>query len=385
MFEDPTKTKKYLKIALWGKGGTGKTRFALSFPSPCVVDSEHGTDPYVGKYVFKVKHISRWRQLEPALRWLREHPGVFETLVIDSGTLFYTDLINDIVDYIKSKRGNEIMTRGDWGVEKRKWKALLVQLIELPMHIILAFHGKDAYEDTVGKNGEEVSKKTGEEYPEADKQTEFLFDLGFRCFTEEDKKAKKSKFLIQCVKTRYDWMPKYAIHNVTGMRPYDGLFKEHVQNMLAAPDAPAAEAPAEPLVVQEPATVPSPATVDDPVVEPIGPAKGAVEHVGEILETFAGGDPNAPAATLEDIKLLMVRCSKLTWPDGSPFKSAEGKKLIKALYKLESTKDLRKYQFEFLYREFGEVLSGRARLVLEERGVPYVERMAGALIEPSSK
>lgn len=378
MFEDPTKTKKYLKIALWGKGGTGKTRFALSFPKPCVVDSEHGTDPYVGKYEFKVEHASRWRQLEPALRWLRANPGAFETLAIDSATLFYTDLIGDIVEYIKGKRGNEIMTRGDWGVEKRKWKAFLVQLVELPMHIILSFHGKDAYEESVGKNGEEVSKKTGEEYPEADKQTEFLFDFGFRCFTEENKKAKESKFMFQVVKTRYDWMPKYSVHDVTGARPYETLFREHVGVMLDAPNAPAVEDATEPLAVQDVAASGAPAeeSPPEPAVDPIGPQKGAVEHVGEILETFAGGDPDAPAATLEDIKLLMVRCGKLTWPDGAPFKSAQGKLLIKALYKLESTKDLKKYQFDFLYREFGEVLSGRARLALDEGGVPYVERMA---------
>lgn len=379
MFEDPAKTKKYLKIALFGKGGAGKSRFALSFPKPCVIDSEHGTDPYIGKYDFKVEHASRWRQLEPRLRWLRENPGVYQTLIIDSATIFYVDLINDIIEYIKSKRGNETMTRGDWGIEKRRWSAFLVQLIELPMHAILCFRGKDAYEEIVNKQGEEVLKKTGEEYPETDKQTEFLFDLAFRCYTEEDRKKKESKFLVQCVKSRYDWMPKYSIHEVTKTRPYPVLFQSHVADMLEAPDPPQAESPSESLAVQA-AEVPA-----EPPVEPIGPEKGAVEHVGEILDMFAGGDPGAPAATLEDIRLLMVRCGKLKWPDGSPFRSAEGKTLIKALYKLESTKDLRKYQFEFLYREFGEVLSGRARLAMDERGVPYVERISGAVIPETSR
>ena len=104
MFEDPTKTKKYLKIAIFGKGGTGKTRFALSFPGACVIDSERGTDPYREKYQFKVIHASRWKQLGAPIKYLKEHPGEFKTLIIDSCTVFYGDLINDIVEAIKAKR-----------------------------------------------------------------------------------------------------------------------------------------------------------------------------------------------------------------------------------------------------------------------------------------
>lgn len=372
MFQDPTKTKKYLKIAVFGKGGTGKTRFALGFPKPCVIDSERGTDPYRKKYEFKVSHCNRWKQLGPEMKWLKENPGVFETLIIDSATVFYGDLINDIVEMIKAKRGNETMTRGDWGVEKRRFAAWLNMLIELPMHIILCFRGKDEYVETTNKQGEEILKKTGEEYPEADKQVEFLFDLAFRCFTEENKKEKSSKFFVACTKSRYDWMPKYSVHDVTKKFPYKALFQKHVEEMLDAPDAPVP--PEEPKAEQLVEELPAPA-------EPAKTNTGD-KRVDEIKAKFCdpganlvgSGDLYGGPATPDEIKVLMTRVGELRWPDGSKFTSAHGKAMIKELYDLESTKDLRKFQFEFLYREFGEVLAGRAHLALEEGNLPVVVR-----------
>ena len=386
MFEDPTKTKKYLKIAIFGKGGTGKTRFALSFPRPALIDSEHGSDPYRKKYQFKVSHASRWKQLGPEVKWLKENPGVYETLIIDSMSVFYGDLINDIVEAIKAKRGNETMTRGDWGVEKRRFAAALGMLIELPMHIILCFRGKDEYVETTSRTGEEILKKTGEEYPEADKQVDFLFDLSFRAFTEEDKKNKSSKFFIACTKSRYDWMPKYSVHDVTKKRPYDVVFKKHVEEMLDAPDA--AKAPEEPAAEKLIDELPAPAEAsktaegdkrvdemkkhfDVTAENPLDPIPG-----GNGGPSVGPGDQYGVPATADEIKVLMTRVGQVRWPDGSKFTSAQGKAMIKKLYGLESTKELRKFQFEFLFREFGEVLAGRARLALEEGDFPIVERQA---------
>lgn len=390
MFEDPVKTKKYLKIALFGKGGTGKSRFALSFPKPCAIDGEHSTDPYVGKYDFKVFHTNRWKGLEKPIDWIRAHPGVYETLIIDPATIFYADLINDLIQIAMKKRGQETMDRGMWGIEKRRWFAFCNVLTALPMHVILNFREADVYVDQLGSHGEEIIRKTGEFRLEADKQTEYLFDLSLRCYTEESKKEKKSKFLFQVVKSRYDWMPKYAVHDVTGLRPYEKLFAPHVGDMLDAPDA-AQQIPDEPFVVpdQEPEK-PTPESVAKKIAEVAEEAeevatttstddRGMVNRVGEVLDMFAGGgEPDAPIAEPTDIKVLLTRCADMKWPDGTPFKSSDGKILLKALYKIESTKDLKKYQCDFLYREFGEVLSGRAALERDEQGVPYVRGLSGA-------
>lgn len=398
MFEDPVKTKKYLKIALFGKGGTGKTRFALSFPKPCVIDGEHSTDPYRERYEFKVFHTNRWMGLEKPIQWLRAHPGAFETLVIDPATIFYADLINDLIEIAKKKRGQETMDRGMWGIEKRRWFALCNVLTSLPMHVILNFREADVYVDQVGAHGEDIMKKTGEFRLEADKQTEYLFDFSLRCFTEENKKKGESKFLFQVMKSRYDWMPKYSVHDVTKKRPYTELFAPHVGEMLDAPDAPASTSD-EPFVVVDTPEPPTPESVAKKAVEVAEEAaevaekltavddRGMVERVGEALDKFAGGgDPDAPKADPADIKVLLTRCAEMKWPDGTPFKSSDGKILLKALYRIDSTKDLKKFQCDFLYREFGEVLSGRAALERDEQGVPYVRRLSGVKVpEVASK
>lgn len=430
MFEDPVKQKKYLKIALFGKGGTGKTRFALSFPKVCIVDSEKGSQPYIGKYDFKVKVANRWRQLEPILAWIRAHPGAFETLVIDSATVFYLDLIQDIVDYIKNKRGNETMTRGDWGVEKRRFAAFLGMLTELPMNVILSFREKDEYMEATSKSGEEILKKTGEFLLDADKQTEYLFDIAMRCHTEENKKAKDSKFLVTCTKTRYDWMPKYSVHDVTKKRAFAELFAPHVGEMLDAPDAPVAE-PTEPILIvpdqtpvektaeairtvaqADPETVKAaadalavpPGTPDDPIEPEPVPPPSTPEESCEELKVFFGVtpiQPDQPAASLEDIKVMMTRAGEMRWPDDGHkcrrqgcsanghihpyFKGAEAKSMIRSLYGVESSKDLRKPQVEFLYEEFGKVLAGRAFLDRDGQETVYIATPAGTTEEEVKK
>ena len=387
MFESPKKTKKFLKIAIFGKGGSGKTRFALGFPAPVLVDTEKGSDPYTDKYDFKVKRVNQWKDLEPIMKYCQKGVDGRHTLIIDSATIFYQSLINDLAEYAKAKRGNEIMTQSEWGVEKRRWSGFLNMLVFMPMHVILTFREKDEYTETVDREGKEIRKKTGDTYAEADKQTEYIFDLAFRCYTEENRKAKTSKFFVQCVKSRYDWMPKYSTHDVTKVNVYEELFQQHVKAMM---DAPAAEEQP----VSEQLTV---ETVLPPASEPMKEVSGEKKEektepekapeAGETPEMkagnkgvegirrfFGGNDPEAPAATAEDIKVLMTRCGQLAWPDGRDFSSEDGKKMIRNLYDLESTKDMKKYQADFLYREFGEVLSGRAHLALDEVGVPYVAR-----------
>ena len=421
-FEDPVAQKQYLKIALSGEGGSGKTRALLSFPKVCVIDTEKGTLPYKNKYDFKVKVLNRWRQLDGILKWLRAHPGVYETLAIDSATIFYLDLIQDIIDVIKNKRGNEIMTTGDWGVEKRRWAAFCNQLIDLPMHVILSFREKAEYEDTVNRMGEEVRKKTGNFLAEADKQTEYLFDLGYRCHTELNKKDKTTKFLMTCTKTRFEWSPKYGVWDVTGKRVFKEFFAKHVEEMLDAPDAKVVE-PTETILVApeqtetekvaeaiktvakaDPETTKAaaeslatePGAPDDPPAkeeELRPPTKD--ESIRELNAFFGVGqiDPESPEASLEDIKVVMTKAGEMRWPDDAHkcrrqncsanghiheyFKTKDGKSLIHGAWGVESSKELRKPQIEILHQMFGDVLAGRSFLARDREGAVYIAHPGG--------
>ena len=411
-FGNPIKHKKYLKIAVFGKGGTGKTRLALSFPKCCVIDTEKGTDPYVGRYDFKPKFANRWRQLEPILLWLKANPNVYQTLVIDSMTVFYMDLIQDIIDYIKNKRGNEIMTNGDWGVEKRRFAAFLNMLTDLPMNVILSFREKDEYVEAVSKSGEDVRKKTGDFLIDADKQVDYLFDISLRCYTEENKKTKSSKFLVTCTKSRYDWLPKYSVHDITSKRAYPELFASHVDEMLDGKDAPESSTTETILVAPEQTTVEKTAeaikTVAEADPETVKEAAESLgtssdpeksDTMGTLNQLFgvAKPDPSQPEAKLEDIKVLMTRANQMVWPDEGnkcrrqnckmpkhihqEFVTADGKSLIHSVYGVESSKELRKPQVDFLYKEFGKVLAGLAFLARDEQNSVFVATPIGTTEE----
>jgi hypothetical protein len=102
-------------------------------------------------------------------------------------------------------------------------------------------------------------------------------------------------------------------------------------------------------------------------------SRSMVERNRETMEKFTAFiSDDQPEATPEDIKVLMTRIGQVRWPDGSKFTSADGKTLIKGTYNIESTKELRKPQVDFLYGEFGKVLAGRAKLDRDEKGIPYI-------------
>lgn len=374
-FEDPKQIKRYVKVAIQGGKKSGKTRAALSFPNPLVVDGEHGTDPYIKKYAFQVRHANTWAGLGEEVLALVQKPVVGATLVVDPITVFYKALIDELVEMVRKKRGHEIMSQSEWGIEGRRFFKFLNMLVALPMNVVLVCREKEEYIESVNHRGEEVRRKTGQFLMECDKQTEYLFDFILRIRTEGDRKKKERRHVVSVEGSRYEWLPLFSEHDITGKRLFTELFEPNMGELLEGGDAPAEQAGSEPFVIPEGEGKP------DEKVD-VTDDRGAVDRIGEALDKFAGGgDPDAPPATLEDIKVLMTRCNELTWPDGSPFKSTDGKAMIKGLYKIESTKDLKKYQCEFLDREFVEVLAGRAVLERDESGTPYVRRLSGVTVQ----
>ncbi len=111
--------------------------------------------------------------------------------------------------------------------------------------------------------------------------------------------------------------------------------------------------------------------------------------------------PDQPAASLDDIKVLMTRAGDMRWADNAVkcrrqdcsenghvhpyFKSSEAKIMIRFLYQAESSKELRKPQIDFLYEEFGKVLSGRAFLDMDAQGNIYVTTPLGSTEEEVRK
>lgn len=371
-FTKAKKVKRYVKVALWGDKKTGKTRFGLSFPKPCVIDTERGSLLYADKYDFDVKDANRWQELLQALDALEKGGHEYQTLVIDSLTIFWQDLVDVQIEYVKNRRGNEILSPGDWGQIKRRWKSFLNRLVDLPMHVVLVMREKDEYTtETDTRTGEEKSKKTGEHLPDAEKSTGYVFDFILHLVTEENKKTKTSKHKVIVDGSRRDEIPKYAEYDITGKRGYDVIFKPIEANMLTGEEAKPRATPKE----GQPDPTPQPQQTTPQTSPDAAPGpQSTAESVGGILRTFAGPsiEPNQPTVDGGDIKVLMTRCGQMVWPDGESFNSKDGKAMIQAFFKVESTKELRKPQVDWLYEQFGRVLAGQSYLARDEKGIPFI-------------
>lgn len=378
MFEKAQKVAKRIKCELWGEFKTGKSAFALSFPKPCVIDTEKGSLFFGDRFEFSVKEVIRWRDLKPVMEWLKANPGKFETLVVDSVTPLYKDLIDSVLEAAKNKAGRETLTQRDWGIVKRRWNGFLQMLVELPIHVVLTVRAKDEYVPSKDEHGEDVSKRTGELIQDVDKSTNYIFDFILRLKCEADKRAKSARYKAVVEGTRRPELRKFQEFDITDRRGFDVVFGDVAKAVCDG-------RPVGQTTAAEEMQADSATPAAEPAPEPVPPPKGTAEQIGEMLDAFTGaGDPDAPSATAEDIKVLMTRAGQMRWPDGSKFASEDGKRLVRALYKVGSSKDLKKYQTDFLYEEFGKVLAGRAALARDESGDPFVAGTVAAQPDPAN-
>lgn len=73
--------KKALKVCIYGVEGIGKSTLASKFPNPLFIDTEGSTS---NMDVARLPDPSSWTQLVSEVDYVRQHPEVCETLVIDT-------------------------------------------------------------------------------------------------------------------------------------------------------------------------------------------------------------------------------------------------------------------------------------------------------------
>lgn len=75
------KLQKPLKVVLYAPEGIGKTTFASQFPDPVFIDTEGGTSHLD---VNRLPRPTSWAMLMEEIKYIKEHPEVCQTLVIDT-------------------------------------------------------------------------------------------------------------------------------------------------------------------------------------------------------------------------------------------------------------------------------------------------------------
>lgn len=155
-----------LKIMVWGESGSGKSRFALSAPNPIVIDLEGSTRLYAEQFDFYKAEINKQDTRANNSATLTKNlieeilNGEYQdrkTLIVDP----ITDLL-DCIEDISAKKYEQMIGKkvGELNaIQKTKWyayrkevaRAMLNQLKDIPMNLILVARAKNLWDTKDGK------------------------------------------------------------------------------------------------------------------------------------------------------------------------------------------------------------------------------------------
>jgi len=187
----PAMIEQRLKCLFYGNAGVGKTMAAIQFPKPYIIDTEGSTNK--PQYVRQIEKVDGavlmtvdFDEMVAEVRELLTTQHDYKTLIIDSLTLLY----NDLLEKAERKVGTEFGRH--YGEANKRMKQLLNLLFRLDMNVIITSHSKNEYGANLSVLGQTF---------DCYKKLDYLFDLVF----EIQKRGKDRIGLIK--KSRIEGFP----------------------------------------------------------------------------------------------------------------------------------------------------------------------------------
>jgi hypothetical protein len=187
----PAMIESRLKALFYGCAGVGKTMAAIQFPRPYIIDTEGSTNK--PQYVRAIESVDGavlmtvdFDEMVNEVRELLTTKHEYKTLVIDSLTLLY----NDLLEKAERKVGTEFGRH--YGEANKRMKQLLNLLFRLDMNVIITSHSKNEYGANLSVLGQTF---------DCYKKLDYLFDLVF----EIQKRGKNRVGLVK--KSRIEAFP----------------------------------------------------------------------------------------------------------------------------------------------------------------------------------
>lgn len=165
----PAMIESRLKALFYGNAGVGKTMTAIQFPKPYIIDTEGSTNK--PQYVRAIEKVDGavlmtvdFDEMVNEVRELLTTKHEYKTLVIDSLTLLY----NDLLEKAERKVGTDFGRH--YGEANKRMKQLLNLLFRLDMNVIITSHSKNEYGQNLAILGQTF---------DCYKKLDYLFDLVF--------------------------------------------------------------------------------------------------------------------------------------------------------------------------------------------------------------
>lgn len=178
-FKKKSRKEPNRSFVIYGPSGTGKTTLSGTFPKPILFADvkDRGTDS-ISEYSedeIRITEIETWEDLELLVEEVKENPGLYKTVVIDTVTQLQQLAIEEVVAKKKKKKTNKAagdwgsMTMRDWGEVSSMMKEWIIALRDLPVQMVfLAQHrvfnssdeGDDVEEQLAPEVGPRLSPST---------------------------------------------------------------------------------------------------------------------------------------------------------------------------------------------------------------------------------
>lgn len=144
-----------IKTLIWGEAGSGKTRCALSFPAPLVLDLERGCEWYADEFSFWVAHPTAELPVTMLVKAVVDQvlAGAYpdrRTLVIDPITDYLDQLEVVLIAQLKQKGMDPDNLKGPkkaqaYAYIRDQIRQRLDTLLRLPMNIVFVARAKNVW------------------------------------------------------------------------------------------------------------------------------------------------------------------------------------------------------------------------------------------------
>ena len=159
IFKKPSdlKVTNTIKALIYGEPGIGKSTLALSAPVPVMLDFDGGVQRVNGAFQCPTLQVENWKQVEEALKEIRENAIPCQTIVIDTAGKML-DYMSAYIISNNSRYGKAdgSLTLQGYGARKMMFINFLKQVTIMGKHVVFVAHEREDKDNDVWKVRPEI-------------------------------------------------------------------------------------------------------------------------------------------------------------------------------------------------------------------------------------